>query len=120
YCKIKYIKKLNDEKYKYVLQYLSKLNNIIKNNYSIDYIFDYINKASIISENLYYYDSEKNMFFRRNFTISDCKASLKTLLEKYNNILYKRITKYITSNVKNGSINKENINKLFFIYDKTI
>ena len=60
------------------------------------------------------------MFFRRNFTISDCKASLKTLLEKYNNILYKRITKYITSNVKNGSINKENINKLFFIYDKTI
>ena len=120
YCKLKYNKILKDEKHKYCIQYLYEIDNILKNNYDIDQIYEYIKKPSVITENAFYYKTVNNKFFNRNFDSEECEETIKLLVEKYRAKFYKMLIKYITNNLNEEKINKNNLYKAFFIYDKTI
>lgn len=120
YCYVEYFRTLKDEKYQYLIEYLYVLSSMLKKDDSIDYIYDYVRSSSVILENAYYYKTLTNKYFTRDFNAEACQEILKQLLERYGAFLTAKIKKYILTHLESGEIHAGNINKVFFIYDKTI
>lgn len=120
YCKLKFTKLLKDTKYKYNIEYLKRCNEILKYNYSIEYVYSYMTKQSVIFLNVYYFQTDKNTLFYKNFDAEESRRSLNTISDKCKKQFENNLEKYILLNIKENKINDSNIDKIFFIYDKTI
>ena len=82
YCKLKFTKLLKDTKYKYNIEYLKRCNEILKYNYSIEYVYSYMTKQSVIFLNVYYFQTDKNTLFYKNFDAEESRRSLNTISDK--------------------------------------
>lgn len=120
-CNLDGLKKKEEKVKEYLLSYFEEIARIINERQTVEQIYDYLKDYETINKNIFYLKTNDSKYFNGSFNANDCYSVIEELKceEKVKDLICK-IKNYIKDSLNSQVINKNNINKVFFIYTRSL